>query len=118
MPFQLVFAITCIISCKNNSTPGFIDDSIKKDTIYSDRFIQDTVFIHDTIVKEVKAPDIKDVSFILQPPMLDSIETRKLLDESIWTGTINNFRGTQKFELETRTDLEYLPYLLLIYFSR
>lgn len=112
--FLLVFTITSIISCKNNSKDNSIDDSVKKDTVYSERIIQDTVFVHDTICKGINAPDIKHVSFILQPPMFDSVETRKLLDESIWTGTINNFRGDQKVELETRSDLEYLPYLLLV----
>ena len=118
----LLIAVTCSCNRKNPHEVS-TDNSAKRDTVYIertsidtvyvDRYRKDTIFVCDRIVSGAEANG-KEVSFILQPAMYDSAATRKLLDKFLWMNTIENYTDNGQTELYTRTDLEYLPYLLLL----
>lgn len=114
IPAQSLLMIACLCSCNRNRINKTDDCQTKYDTVYIDRFRSDTIMICDTIIREVKVSDGVQVSYILEPPMYDSVKTRELLDKSIWSKSIDLFKVNQRVELDTRSDLEYLPYLLLI----
>lgn len=114
----------CLYSCKNNNSNSMssknrgISDTVyieqfRIDTVHIDHYEKDTIFVCDRIVSGTEANG-KEVSFILQPAMYDSAATRKLLDKFLWMNTIENYTDNGQTELYTRTDLEYLPYLLLL----
>ncbi len=104
-----LFAVLNMSSCNSDSNGVASVNQREKDTVYVDRFITDTVIVHDTI----KEPnEWYEVSHILQPDMYDSVQTRKKLEEFLWSKRIDRFKSNNKVELETRTDLEYLPYFL------
>lgn len=46
--------------------------------------------------------------------MYDSVKSREILDKFLWRKKIDNYKVGETIELETRTDLEYLPYYLLL----
>lgn len=105
---SLLLLTLYMCSCDGNGVTH--EYKIEKDTLYIDRLRVDTVIIHDTI-KVIK--DWHEVSFILQPDMYDSVRSREKLEKSLWSKEIDTYKpGNNSVELETRTDLEYLPYYL------
>lgn len=107
----LILLIAISYSCsRGNPHEVSSEKPTKRDTVYIERFRADTIFVHDTIVNEVEV--VKFTSGC--PPMFDSIETQELLDCSIWSNLIDPHRGPiyLQSDLNTRTDMEYLPYLL------
>lgn len=106
----LILYAICLLGCNNNTAvPEHI---IERDTIYIERLRTDTIIFRDTIIKEVEG--WREVSYIMEPDMYDSINSRKKLEEFLWSKKIDEYKSNISVELETRTDLEYLPYYLLL----
>lgn len=106
---QLVLCVVGVCSCNPNAATT--ECAIKHDTIYINKFRTDTIILRDTIIREVEG--WHEVSYIMEPNMYDSAKSREILDKFLWCKKIDNYKVGETIELETRTDLEYLPYYLL-----
>ena len=99
----------CFGSCNQENKTIHNLAEIQRDTIYVPIVEHGTIIVHDTIfIRE------GSYSHILQPPMLDSLETKKVLETTLWSGNVNPGKKNGSVpELFIRDDLEYLPYLFL-----
>ena len=101
--------IFILLACTQNK---YFREIHYNDTIYLEKTRVDTVWVQDTIVRIFSAPDDKKITYISQPAMYDSLETQKILINSISSGIIGCLSDKGQKELFLRDDLEYLPYLL------
>ena len=100
----------CCFGCNRETKTMSNNVEVQRDTIYVPVVEHGAIIVHDTIYIEAGI----EVSHIMQPPMLDSLETKKVLETALWSGNVDP--GTKDGctpELFLRDDLEYLPYLFL-----
>ena len=100
----------CCFGCSRENKTISNHVEIQRDTIYVPVVEHGAIVVHDTIF--IKAET--EISYIMQPPMLDSLETKKVLETALWTGNVDpGKKSGDTPELFLRDDLEYLPYLFL-----
>ena len=106
----LVFGLWCF-GCNRETKTMSNNVEVQRDTIYVPVVEHGAIIVHDTVF--IKDEEIT-ISHIMQPPMLDSLETKKVLETALWSGNVDP--GTKDGctpELFLRDDLAYLPYLFL-----
>ena len=100
----------CCFGCSRENKTLSNNVEIQRDTIYVPVVEHGAIVVHDTIF--IKAET--EISHIMQPPMLDSLETKKILETALWTGNVDpGKKDGCTPELFLRDDLAYLPYLFL-----
>ena len=101
----------CCFGCNRETKTMSNNVEVQRDTIYVPVVEHGAIILVDTVF--FKDEEVT-ISHILRPPMLDSLETKKVLETALWSGNVDP--GTKDGctpELFLRDDLAYLPYLFL-----
>lgn len=103
------FFVLLIMSASGCSMRDHSTDKIYiHDTVYVEKVRFDTIIQRDTVIKKAECV----ITNLLQPHEYNSVETRNVLRQYLWSKQINQNVYSKSAVLERRSDLEYLPYLL------